>query len=76
MHLDFKFTRTAESPPVAPTSKVGAGALAKTVIHAGLDVIPMPDKMREAIKNCAGCGKREKWLDEKIPDIRHPFSQI
>lgn len=76
-HLDFKFTRTAESPPVAPTSKtLGAGGLAKTVIHMGLDVIPMPEKMREAIKNCGGCAQRAAAMDRAIPDIRHPFSKI
>jgi len=77
MHLEFEFKRTAPSAVLVPPNKtLGAGGLAKKVIHLGLDAIPMPQKMRTAIKNCGGCAQRAAAMDRAIPDIRHPFSQI
>ena len=43
--------------------KPGLGTKMQTVIHRALDATPMPKRLRYAIKNCAGCGKRAAAID-------------
>jgi hypothetical protein len=50
--------------------KPGLGTKLKHAIHAGLDATPMPAKMRQAIKGCAGCGKRAKAIDRAEQKVR------
>lgn len=42
----------------------GLGDRVQTVIHAGLDAVPMPAKTRAKIKSCAGCAKRVKAINK------------
>lgn len=59
----------------APYRK-GAGSVVKQVIHAGLDSLPLTDQARQRIKGCGGCAARESWLNQKIPDVRHPLRPV
>lgn len=53
--------------------RTGAGTALKHIIHAGLDVAPIPAAMRQKIKGCGGCARREQLLNRLVPDIKHPF---
>lgn len=43
----------------------GVGTNLKHAIHAVVDVLPIPAKAKQAIKECGGCHKRENWLNEQ-----------
>jgi hypothetical protein len=42
----------------------GLGDRVQTVIHAGLDALPMNPATRNAIKSCGGCKKRKEMLNK------------
>lgn len=39
------------------------GDRVQRVIHAGLDAVPMPAKVRQRIKDCGSCAKRREFLN-------------
>jgi hypothetical protein len=43
--------------------RVGLGDAAEKVIHAALNVIPMPAATRTAIKGCSSCRARKERLN-------------
>jgi len=45
----------------------GLGTRLQLGIHAVLDVLPMPDATRNAIKSCGGCAQRRDALDRAFP---------
>jgi hypothetical protein len=51
---------------------MGLGTLAEKIIHAGLNVTPMPAKVRAAIKGCAGCRRRKNAMNRFVPNV-NPF---
>jgi hypothetical protein len=53
-------------------SPMGLGTLAEKIIHAGLNVTPMPAKVRAAIKGCAGCRRRKNAMNRFVPNV-NPF---
>jgi hypothetical protein len=49
------------------SSTPGLGTRLQKNIHAVLDVLPMPDATRNAIKSCGGCAQRRDVLDRAFP---------
>ncbi len=52
----------------------GLGDRVQTVIHAGLDITPMPAKTRAKIKQCGGCAKRKAMLNSAGHALTSLFS--
>ncbi len=52
----------------------GLGDRVQTVIHAGLDITPMPAKTRAKIKSCGGCAKRKAMLNKAGSVLSSLFS--
>ena len=54
---------------------IGLGDAVKAVIHAGLDMLPMPETTRTKVKGCAGCAKRAARLNAMMPNI-NPLDKL
>lgn len=54
--------------------KLGLGDAVQKVIHAGLNITPMPAATRAAIKGCAGCRRRAQRLNRWVGNI-NPFAK-
>ena len=59
-----------DNPMNNPAKRVGLGDAVQTVIHAGLNIIPMPAQTRAAIKGCSGCRRRKDKLNGLVPNIK------
>jgi hypothetical protein len=44
-------------------TRTGLGTRLQRVIHHTLDILPIPERTRTAIKNCPGCNRRVARLD-------------
>ena len=62
--------------PVVPARSLPLGTRLKRVIHAALDVLPMPAETRKRIKGCSGCQKRERWLNSLPSKLRRFRSTV
>jgi hypothetical protein len=53
---------------------MGLGTMVQKVIHAGLNVTPMPAATRTAIKGCGGCKRRRDALNRLMANA-NPFAR-
>lgn len=58
---------------VATPPAKGLGDRLQTVIHAGLDALPMSVTTRTIIKGCSGCAKRKNFLNNAGEFIKRLF---
>lgn len=49
--------------------RVGLGTVVQTIIHAGVDATPLPQKTKARIKRCVRCGRRAKRWDRRFPNV-------
>jgi len=50
-------------------SPLGLGTMVQKIIHAGLNITPMPEAARTAIKGCSSCRKRKNALNRMAQNI-------
>lgn len=50
-------------------SPLGLGTMVQKIIHAGLNITPMPEATRTAIKGCSSCRKRRNALNRMAQNI-------
>lgn len=55
------------------TPPTGLGDAVKSVIHAGLDLLPISDSTKTRIKSCSKCAQRAATLNKMIPNV-NPFT--
>lgn len=48
----------------------GIGTAIQTVIHAGVDLAPLPAKTKRAIKNCIPCNQRARRWNRAGKNLR------
>ena len=60
--------------PMNRTYRLGLGDAVKVVIHAGLNITPMPAPVRAAIQGGSGCRRRQAYLNKLAPNL-NPFSR-
>jgi len=56
----------------------GLGDKLQTVIHAGIDASPLPEKAKTALKNCRGCGGRVAFInkaEKAVKKVKKFFGQ-
>lgn len=56
------------------STPMGLGTMVQKVIHAGLDITPMPNATRTAIKQCGGCARRRDYLNQLASNV-NPFAR-
>lgn len=65
----YAFTSEAMTELAKYRKPMGLGDAVKGVIHAGVNMLPVSEERKTAIKGCAPCAERAARLNKLIPHI-------